>query len=109
MEAGKIQEWVSRGNLILVGTGRLRPAGDKNAWHTVRPTQVSAISDNVQNSHLSTEREASPTAPRSPSLGSWGRRVDKSREQPKVSSLQFFLSHSCLEVGALNPQKKVCC
>lgn len=52
MEAGKIQEWVSRGNLILVGTGRLGPAGDKNAWHTVRPTKLSAISDNVKNSRL---------------------------------------------------------
>ena len=69
MEAGKIQEWVSRGNLILVGTGRLQPAGDKNAWRTVRPTQLSAISDTVKNSRLVHRGGGVPHGSQAPQAG----------------------------------------
>lgn len=111
MEAGKIQEWVSRGNLILVGTGRLGPAGDKNAWHTVRPTKLSAISDNVKNSRLVHRAGGFPMAPRSPNLGSWGRREDKSREQPLSKGLisPILPLSLLLRGGRTQSHKKVCC
>lgn len=111
MEAGEIQEWVSRGNLILVETGRLQPAGDKNAWHTVRPTQLSAISDNVKNSHLVHGAGGFPTAPRSPNLGSRGGRVDKSREQPLSKALisPILPLSLLLRGGSTQSHKKVCC
>ena len=35
-----------------MGMGRLRRAGDKNAWHTISPMQLFAISIKVKNSHL---------------------------------------------------------
>lgn len=51
-----------------MGTGRLGAAGDKNAWHTISPIQVCAISINVKNSHLVHRAGASPheRAPRAP-------------------------------------------
>lgn len=44
----------------MVGTGRLRPAGDKNAWLTISPMQLFAISLKVKTSHLGHRVGASP-------------------------------------------------
>lgn len=50
-------------------------------------------------------------APRSPNLGSWGRREDKSREQPLSKGLisPILPLSLLLRGGRTQSHKKVCC
>lgn len=109
---------MSRRSLISVGTGRFRPAGDKNAWQKISPMQLLPISINVKNSYLvhrvrpfsRGERGPQfpgPQFPQSRFMGQKDRgQVQGRAHSHRALSLQFLLSHSCLEAGAPNTTRR---